>query len=217
MMNYYNSSMAFPGGAGTMWLSFHWVFGAFAFLGFILLTVWAVKNLSGGKLKSAAIWLLVVGILGSMLTAGPALFGLGNAMSVVSGGQGMMRGSRMMGGNGFGNFGLKAVSQEQKEETVQEGARGKEIWDGMMSKETACGDIDDEGFEMLGDYFMGLMAGDSHAAMDAMMEQMMGGEAEEQMHISMGKRMSACDPDAPMPSMMNGGMMQMMGGGMMGR
>ena len=52
---------------------------------------------------------------------------------------------------------------------------------------------------MLGEYFMGQMAGDSHAAMNAMMIQAHGEDGEEQIHIVMGKRLSGCDTSAAFP------------------
>jgi putative membrane protein len=70
-------------------------------------------------------------------------------------------------------------------------------------------------YGVLGEYFMGQMMGDAHAAMNAMMIQMMGEEGEEQMHEVMGRRLSGCDTAAAFPA---GGvgwmpMMQMMWGG----
>ena len=62
---------------------------------------------------------------------------------------------------------------------------------------------------MLGEYFMGQMAGDSHAAMNAMMIQVHGEDGEEQIHIVMGKRLSGCDTSAAFP-VGSGGWMPMM-------
>ena len=63
---------------------------------------------------------------------------------------------------------------------------------------------------------MGQMIGTSHEAMNTMMEQMMGKEGEEQMHVVMGKRLSGCDTSAAIPSQGVGfmPMMQMMMGGL---
>ena len=55
--------------AGIFLLHIHWFFGAFAIIGFILLTFWALRNLSKERLKTFAIWLLAIGIIGSLLTA----------------------------------------------------------------------------------------------------------------------------------------------------
>ena len=76
--------------------------------------------------------------------------------------------------------------------------------------EGKCENLSDDDFEALGEHFMGQMAGEQHEAMNNMMIQMMGEQGEEQTHIAMGKRMSGCQPDAPMPNMMNGSMMGMM-------
>jgi len=93
-------------------------------------------------------------------------------------------------------------------------AEGKAIWEKLQAQELNCGNLSDDDFHALGMYFMGLMVGDSHEAMDAMLERMMGEEGENQMHIAIGKRMSGCEPNVPMPqSMADGGMMQMMWGG----
>jgi hypothetical protein len=50
-------------------LHLHWFFGAFAIIGLILLTVFAIRSLRKEQLKTLTIWLLVVGIAGSLLTA----------------------------------------------------------------------------------------------------------------------------------------------------
>lgn len=93
--------------------------------------------------------------------------------------------------------------------TVREEAEGKEIWEKLQSKQVECKNLTNDNFESLGEYFMGQMAGGSHEAMNSMMERMMGKVGEEQMHSAMGKRLSGCDPNAPIPS--NGiGFMPMM-------
>lgn len=100
--------------------------------------------------------------------------------------------------------------------TKQEEAEGKAVWEKFQAKETACADLSEEDYGALGEYFMGLMLGDSHPAMNAMMIQMMGEDGEEAMHIAMGKRFSGCDSTAAFPA---GGvgfmpMMNMMGTGL---
>lgn len=83
---------------------------------------------------------------------------------------------------------------------VSEEVEGKIIWEKLQAKQLECKNLTDDNFELLGEYFMGRMAGSSHEAMNTMMEQMMGKEREEQMHIVMGKRMSDCDTSAAFPS-----------------
>ncbi|RME54358.1 hypothetical protein D6777_04090 [Candidatus Woesearchaeota archaeon] len=57
----------------------------------------------------------------------------------------------------------------------------------IIDKNLPYNNLTDEDFEILGDYYMELMAGDRHDEMD----EMMGGEGSEslrQMHIQMGKK-----------------------------
>lgn len=101
------------------------------------------------------------------------------------------------------------------EHTVRGEKEGKEIWTNLQAKEIECAKLSDEDFDALGEYFMGQMMGNSHAAMNAMMIQMHGEDGEGQIHIVMGKRLSGCDTAAAFSA---GGvgwmpMMQMMGGG----
>ena len=77
------SSIGFSGiGFGMFWLHLHWFFGAFAIVGFIFLVVWGLKHLNAHNLKSVAMGLLTIGIVGSLLTAPLAAFDLKSVMSV---------------------------------------------------------------------------------------------------------------------------------------
>ena len=119
--------------------------------------------------------------------------------------------AQMMGG--FSNS--SADWNEVVEHTNREEQEGKELWRKLQAKEVACENLSDEQFGVLGEYFMGQMAGDSHAAMNAMMIQTHGEEGEEQIHIVMGKRLSGCDTSAAFPAGSSGWMpmMNMMWGG----
>src|SRR3989344_3026298 len=89
--------------------------------------------------------------------------------------------------------------------TAREEKEGKEIWEKLQVKKLLCKNLTDSNFESLGEYFMGQMAGDTekHAAMNQMMKSMMGDNAEEQMHIALGKRKSGCGYNfIPMMNMM---------------
>lgn len=99
--------------------------------------------------------------------------------------------------------------------TAREEAEGREIWQRMEREEVDCGDLSDDQFAALGEFFMGEMTGDAHEAMNTMITRMMGEEGEEQMHAVMGKRMSGCGGDGTLP-MGNAGMMMPMMGMMMG-
>ena len=104
---------------------------------------------------------------------------------------------------------------EVVEHTAREEQEGKELWNKLQAKEVVCADLNDEQYGVLGEYFMGQMAGESHAAMNAMMIQAHGEEEEEQIHIVMGKRLSGCDTLAAFPAISGGWMpmMNMMWGG----
>ncbi len=100
--------------------------------------------------------------------------------------------------------------------TEEEVTKGRAIFEKLENKELSCDGLLDQDFELVGEYFMAKMMGESHEAMNTMMENMMGEKGEKDVHIAMGKRMSGCDPTAIMPQ----GMMNMMnygtGSGMMG-
>ena len=119
--------------------------------------------------------------------------------------------AQMMGGFSNSSADWDAVV----EHTLREEQEGKEVWDKIQAKELACENLSDEQYGVLGEYFMGQMAGDSHAAMNAMMIQTHGEEGEEQIHIVMGKRLSGCDTSAAFPAGSGGwmSMMNMMWGG----
>src|SRR3989344_5348848 len=119
--------------------------------------------------------------------------------------------AQMMGGFSNSSADWDAVV----EHTLREEQEGKELWDKLQTNELACENLSDEQFGVLGEYFMGQMAGDSHAAMNAMMIQTHGEEGEEQIHIVMGKRLSGCDTSAAFPAGSGGWMpmVNMMWGG----
>ncbi|EKD90326.1 MAG: hypothetical protein ACD_31C00009G0001 [uncultured bacterium] len=115
----------------------------------------------------------------------------------------------------MGNWTSSSPSAISDDHTAKEEVEGKEVWEKLQAKQIECKDLTDENYGSLGEYYMGQMMGNSHAAMNTMMERMMGKEGEEHMHIVMGKRLSGCDTSAQLPQ--NGvgfmPMMLMMGGG----
>jgi hypothetical protein len=100
--------------------------------------------------------------------------------------------------------------------TASEEAEGKVIVGKLANGSVNCATLTTDDFERVGEYYMGLMVGDAHVSMNAMMARQLGESGEEQMHVLMGKRLSGCDPTAgdantawgsswfPMMSMMNG-------------
>lgn len=120
----------FPGGGSFAWFHVHWFFGAFALVGFVLLVVWAVKNLTKERLLNWATALLIIGILGSLLTsgAGAAFWGMGSG-GLGRFGYGMM-GPAMMGGavgcqkdedcwNRMGNFMERMMNFDKRDRDEQ--------------------------------------------------------------------------------------------------
>lgn len=107
-----------------------------------------------------------------------------------------------------------AITNGADDHTAAEEAAGKIIWEKLQAKQTECADITNDDFAALGEYFMGIMMGPSHEAMNSMMTRTMGADGEEQMHVVMGKRLSGCDPTAAFPTQGLGymPMMQMMWG-----
>ena len=130
---------------------------------------------------------------------------------VFAGGFALSADAQMM--RGFSNS--SADWDEVVEHTTREELEGKEVWDKLRAKQVECANLSDEEFGTLGEYFMGQMMGDSHAAMNAMMIQMHGEDGEEQIHVVMGKRLSGCDTSATATGISGGWMpmMNMMWGG----
>lgn len=110
----------------------------------------------------------------------------------------------------FANSHTKALASDSS--TAADEAAGKAIFDKLQAKTTECKDLSDDDFDVLGDYYMGQMAGSSHQAMDKMMAWRLGDDGERQMHITMGKRLSGCDTNAAYPNQVSG-FWPMMGGG----
>jgi len=117
----------------------------------------------------------------------------------------------------MGYWGNSTSSATIDNQTAQEEAEGEVIWNKLQTKQLECKNLTDDNYEVLGEYFMGQSVGNTqrHAAMNQMMKSMMGEEGEKQMHITLGKRYSGCDVNAPYPQ--NGWgfvpMMWIMGGG----
>lgn len=111
------------------------------------------------------------------------------------------------------NWQSQTNAQEVTSTSLDE-AKGKAIWDKLQTKLITCKDLKDGDFEVLGEYFMGQSIGNTqqHAAMNSMMQSMMGQQGEEQMHTAIGKHLSGCDTSTSSPA--SGlGFMPMMGGG----
>lgn len=101
----------------------------------------------------------------------------------------------------MGNWNYSSPSATSNDQTAQEEAEGKAIWDKLQAKQLECKNLTDDNFDVLGEYFMGQSIGNTqrHAFMNQMMKNMMGETGETQAHITLGKRASGCDPTASFP------------------
>lgn len=89
--------------------------------------------------------------------------------------------------------------------------RGRELIEKLQRGEITCQNLTDEDFHSIGEYVMEQMVGGSdHLLMNQIMERMHGKEAEELMHINMGKRYSGCYGTSTTPFWMMGPMMSPM-------
>ncbi len=84
--------------------------------------------------------------------------------------------------------------------TAREEAEGKAVWEKLQAKKMTCVQLSQDNFATLGEYFMGQQMGSMHEEMNRMLTQMTGEKGEEQMHVTMGKRMSGCEPSAAYPA-----------------
>ncbi|MDD5040922.1 MAG: hypothetical protein PHX87_02095 [Candidatus Peribacteraceae bacterium] len=172
-------------------------------IGIAFLLFWAFKRLSEKKLWMWG-WILVsVGLIFCLLTF----------PTFVSGMRGYGFSGGMMPWLYSGGFSSATASDES---ASNESEQGKALYDKLQAKQITCADLSDDDFDLLGDYFMGLRAGAAHEQVDTFMQQMMGEEAEKQMHIIMGRRLSGCSAGGAALEFPQGMMGGGYGGGMMG-
>lgn len=72
--------------------------------------------------------------------------------------------------------------------------KGKELIEKLQKGQITCQGLKNDDFHSIGEYAMEqIVGGSDHILMNQMMEKMHGEEAEELMHINMGKRYSGCN------------------------
>ena len=118
--------------------------------------------------------------------------------------QGSWNGMPMMG-TFLNNEGISS-NQTDAEQANQ--AKGKDLYQQLQAKKINCSDLTKDDYDAIGDYVMGQNAGDAHEQMDSAMEQMMGSENTEQMHMLMGERATGCVYDVDYMGGRGTGMMQ---------
>ncbi len=93
-------------------------------------------------------------------------------------------------GVAFSNFIFAHSEDAELDKEIQ---RGRELIEKLKNRQINCQNLTDEDFHSIGEYAMELMIGGSdHIKMNEMIEKMHGKEAEERIHIEMGKRFSGC-------------------------
>ncbi len=115
-----------------------------------------------------------------------------------------------MGGM-MGNYqGQNPPSQSDIQKEQNEQNEGQAIYQKLQDKRITCKDLTNDDLEKLGDYFMWQALGstENHFYMDQRMTQMMGDQANTQVHIAWGQRGSGCSANTPLssntlPSQMN--------------
>ncbi len=75
---------------------------------------------------------------------------------------------------------------------AKEEAEGKALYNKLKAKTTACSDLADSDFELIGEYLMRLRLGAGHEQMNQNMQRMMGPDGERQMHITLAKNQTGC-------------------------
>jgi hypothetical protein len=95
-------------------------------------------------------------------------------------------------------------------------AAGQAIAQKLQAKTVACADLSQDNYESLGDYYMGLMMGSSHDAMEQSITKVYGADYLKSMHIAMGERFSGCNVNVAFPAGMMGFGPMMGGYNMMG-
>ena len=90
----------------------------------------------------------------------------------------------------------------------------------LIDAKTSCDKLSNEQLELVGEYYMEKMhPGEAHEMMNDMMEETMGAEGEESMHIQMARALYCKDKEA-VASIMNNdaaGTMKMLAGSGMGK
>lgn len=81
------------------------------------------------------------------------------------------------------------------EQDLQDIQTGQDLYNKFQTKQLSCNQLKDADFEKIGEYLMNQSFGgntNAHIQMNNNMKQMMGENAEEQMHIRLGENATQC-------------------------
>jgi hypothetical protein len=106
--------------------------------------------------------------------------------------------AQMMGGYQEQN---PPSQSELQDETNMQNA-GQTIYKNLQSGKTSCQKLTSDDYEKLGEYFMGLSAGntENHVYWDNNIQQMMGDQGDTAVHEVWGERDSGCQTNAAIPA-----------------
>lgn len=125
----------------------------------------------------------------------------------------MMYGNYNSGGNRYapgymmgGYYAQPVASISATSSTAMdaEEAIGQALAQKLQAKTVSCSNLSDGEYESLGEYYMGLMMGSGHDAMDNYIVNRYGSDYDKQMHIAMGERFSGCNVNVSFPAGMMG-------------
>ncbi|MDE1975613.1 MAG: hypothetical protein KGI49_03870, partial [Patescibacteria group bacterium] len=97
-----------------------------------------------------------------------------------------------------------SVSASSSSAMDSEGAAGQALAQKLQAKTVDCSSLTQSDYQSLGEYYMGLMMGSGHDAMDNYVISRYGQSYNDQMHIAMGERFSGCDVNVSFPAGMMG-------------
>ena len=81
---------------------------------------------------------------------------------------------------------------------------GQALAQKLQAKTLSCSSLSQSDFQSLGEYYMNLMMGSGHDAMDNYIVSRYGQAYDEQMHIAMGERFSGCNLNVAFPAGVTG-------------
>ena len=85
-----------------------------------------------------------------------------------------------------------------------EEAAGQALAQKLQAKTVDCSSLTQSDYQSLGEYYMSLMMGSGHDAMDNYIVSRYGQNYDDQMHIAMGERFSGCNVNVSFPVGMMG-------------
>ncbi|MDE1966934.1 MAG: hypothetical protein KGI45_02560 [Patescibacteria group bacterium] len=139
----------------------------------------------------------MVGLLSTQAVHAQMMGGFYDGDSGYGYGQGMM-------GGYYGSATSTAASSGTSTAMDAEELAGQALAEKLQAKSVSCSSLSQSDYSSLGEYYMSLMMGSGHDAMDAYIVSRYGQSYDDQMHIAMGERFSGCDENVSFPAGMMG-------------